>query len=128
MVAIDKDSLHLTDAQRYDVFMQHLMAERQAWILTDQHGAVMLTDDGEDLVPFWPTKETAQSWATDEWSHCEPLKLTLDEIQQRWLPGMEEDDLCLIIFPNNNLTGQILYPWQFAEALAKKQAKLERKN
>ncbi|WP_371185251.1 DUF2750 domain-containing protein [Thalassotalea maritima] len=128
MVTIDKYSLNLTDTQRYELFMQQLMTEREAWILTDEHGAVMLTEEGEDLVPFWPTKETAQGWATDEWDHCQPLKLTLDEIQQRWLPGMEEDDLCLIIFPNQNLTGQLLYPWQFADAINKKLAKLARKN
>ncbi|NMP15426.1 MULTISPECIES: DUF2750 domain-containing protein [unclassified Thalassotalea] len=128
MVTIDKNSLHLTDTQRYELFIQQLMSQREAWILTDEHGAVMLTENEEDFVPFWPNEETAACWATDEWDHCKPVKLTLDEIRERWLPGMEEDDLCLIIFPNQNLTGQIFYPWQFADIIDKKLAKLARKN
>ena len=128
MVVIDKNSVNLSDQQRFDLFMQNLMAEREAWILTDEHGAVMLTENDEDLVPFWPTAETAKLWATEEWQHCQPLKLSFDDLQNKWLPGMEEDDLCLIIFPTSELTGQIFFPHEFVEIINKKLQKLARKN
>lgn len=128
MVVIDKDSISLSDEQRYELFMQNLMKERQAWILTDEHGAVMLTEDEHDFVPFWPTQETANLWATDEWDHCQAKCLSLDEIKEKWLPGMEEDDLNLIIFPTTQLTGQVFYPWEFSQVLDKKLMKLARKN
>lgn len=128
MVLIDKNSVKLSDEQRYELFMQNLMSERQTWILTDEHGAVMLTENEEDYVPFWPTEETASLWATDEWGHCQPKLITFDELKEKWLPGMEEDDLCLIIFPTTELTGQVFYPWEFNQVLDKKLTKLARKN
>lgn len=128
MVLIDKNSINLSDEQRYELFMQSLINERHAWILTDEHGAVMLTEEEHDFVPFWPTEETAVLWATDEWDHCKAKQLSFDEIKQKWLPGMEEDDLSLIIFPTTDLTGQVFYPWEFSQILDKKLAKLARKN
>lgn len=130
MNSIDKNSINLSDEQRYDLFMQHLMMNKSAWILVDEYGAVMLNSDetDEDYVPFWPSKELAEDWATDDWQHCEPKQLSFADIQDKWLPGMEEDDLLLLIFPATNLQGRIFYPWEFADVLAKKMAKLARKN
>ncbi len=128
MTLIDKNSINLSDEQRYELFMQSLMLERETWILTDEHGAVMLTEDENDYVPFWPNNETAALWATEEWDHCKPLKLSFDDLKNKWLPGMEEDELSLIIFPTKELSGQLFYPYEFEQILDKKLAKLARKN
>lgn len=128
MTLIDKNSINLSDEQRYELFMQSLMTDRETWILTDEHGAVMLTEEENDYVPFWPNHETAALWATDEWDHCEPLKLSFDDLKNKWLPGMEEDELSLIIFPTKELSGQLFYPYEFEQILDKKLAKLARKN
>lgn len=130
MSSIDKNSINLTDEQRYDLFMQQLMMNKSAWILVDEYGAVMLKseDSEEDYVPFWPSEELAADWATEDWKHCEPKQLSFDDIQEKWLPGMEEDDLLLLIFPALDLQGRIFYPWEFGDVLTKKLAKLARKN
>ena len=127
-MSVDKNSINLSSEQRYELFMQSFMSNREAWILTDEHGAVMLTEEEEDYVPFWPTQELAELWADDEWGHCKATKLSFDEIRNKWLPGMEADELCLIIFPANDLSGQLFYPWEFEQVLDKKLAKLARKN
>lgn len=129
MSLIDKSAILLTDEQRYELFMKALMDNREAWILTDEYGAVMLNGEegAEDYVPFWPSQEMAELWADDEWAHCQAKKLSFTDLQVKWLPGMEEDDLSLIIFPGENLEGRIFYPWEFNDVLDKKLAKLDRK-
>ncbi len=125
----DKNVLLLTDEQRYELFIKQLFDTKQAWILTDEYGAVMLNgnEGEEDYVPFWPDQQTAEHWASDEWSHCEAKQLSFEDIQSKWLPGMEEDDLSLLIFPGESLEGRIFYPWEFAEILVKKLNKQARK-
>ncbi|TLU66303.1 DUF2750 domain-containing protein [Thalassotalea litorea] len=125
---LEQQSLKLSAEQRFELFMNRLMSEQQAWILTDEHGCVMLTDGDEDLVPFWPSEETARHWASEEWSKCQPKVLSFDELIDKWLPGMEEDELAMIIFPADDLQGRILHPWEFAQLIKKKQEKLARKN
>ncbi|WP_394173377.1 DUF2750 domain-containing protein [Thalassotalea litorea] len=125
---LEVQSQKLSAEQRFDLFMNRLMSERETWILTDEHGCVMLTDSDEDLVPFWPSEETAKLWASDEWSDCQPKVLSFVELMEKWIPGMEEDELAMIIFPGDDLKGRILHPWEFAELIKKKQEKLARKN
>ncbi|WP_371379161.1 DUF2750 domain-containing protein [Thalassotalea aquiviva] len=129
MTIPDLASVELNDEQRFQVFMKALFEHQQAWILTDEHGAVMLNseENEEDFVPFWPSAETAQLWASDEWSHCKAQSISLDDLKNKWLPGMEEDELSLIIYPATDLQGQIYYPWEFDDILAKKQNKLQRR-
>ena len=62
-----KQVLQLDDAQRAVYFVKEAVAQNELWILTDEHGCVMLNTEEEDCVPVWPNKEFAQAWATDEW-------------------------------------------------------------
>ncbi|WP_169303159.1 DUF2750 domain-containing protein [Thalassotalea mangrovi] len=125
---LELQSQKQSSEQRFELFMNRLMSDRKTWILIDEHGCVMLTDGDEDLVPFWPSEETARLWASDEWSDCQPKALSFDELMEKWIPGMEEDDLAMIIFPADDLKGRILHPWEFSLAVTKKQEKLARKN
>ncbi len=87
------------------------------WILTDQHGAVMLNTDDEDGVPVWPAKEFAEQWATGEWSDCEPMAISLNDWRSRWTPGLEDDELSVVVFPLEGEEGLVLYPEELDEAL-----------
>ena len=84
----------------------------------------MLTTEDEDCIPMWPSEETAALWAVDEWKDCEPLAIPLDEFQERWVSGMEDDDLFIAVFPVQEDLGVVVPPFEMNERISpKKQQK-----
>ncbi|NQZ50661.1 MAG: DUF2750 domain-containing protein [Moritella sp.] len=108
--------------KRLSYLLKEVTSERKIWILTDEHGCVMLNNDDEDCVPVWPNAEFAQSWATGEWKHCKTESISLAKWHSRWTSGLMDDDLALVIFPNLDDEGLIMFPDEFDMAL-QKQAK-----
>ncbi|BAC94147.1 conserved hypothetical protein [Vibrio vulnificus YJ016] len=53
--------------QRLRYCVKEIVAQRQVWILTDEHGCVMLNTEEEECVPVWPNREFAEEWATGDW-------------------------------------------------------------
>ncbi|BBB26075.1 DUF2750 domain-containing protein [Amphritea japonica] len=85
--------------KRFDHLVSRVVETGQVWILTDQHGSVMLNTDDEDCVPVWPDREFAEQWATGEWAECEAMSITLKQWNYRWTPGLEEDGFAVVVFP-----------------------------
>ncbi|QJR82327.1 DUF2750 domain-containing protein [Alteromonas pelagimontana] len=95
-----------------------LIRENKAiWILKDEDGCVMLTADDEDGVPVWPDAELAKLWATEDWSHCEPMAISYDDWLKKWTPGLIQDDLMLMICPVPGEDGEVYPPEEFADRL-----------
>ncbi|MBB1318653.1 DUF2750 domain-containing protein [Shewanella sp. SR43-4] len=116
--------MNLTPEGRYDYMVDQIKAEKIIWTLQDQDGCVMLTTEDEDCIPMWPSEETAALWAVDEWKDCEPLAIPLDEFQERWVSGMEDDDLFIAVFPVQEDLGVVVPPFEMNERiLPKKQQK-----
>ena len=42
---------------------------------------------------------------------------------ERWVDGMEQDELCVAVFPTPDQEGIVLEPGDVADAMAEKQAK-----
>ena len=118
----------LGDDERFNHFVNKVCEQEQLWILTDEHGCMMLTsDDDEDCIPVWPHQDYAQEWAVDDWAQCKPEPLTLKVWQSRWVPGMEDDELLVAVFPTVDATGVVVEPGELQEAFDRKQ-KTGRKN
>jgi len=94
--------------QRLRYFINQVVAEKQVWILTDEHGAVMLTTEDEDCIPVWPQQEFAQMWATGEWQGFEPKAIDLNHWMQKWTPGLEDDEIAVVVFPLSEDDGLVL--------------------
>ena len=58
---------------------------------------------------------------------CQPQALTLKVWQARWLPGMEDDQLLVAVFPTTDATGVVVEPRELQEAFERKK-KLGQKN
>ena len=99
--------------KRYDYLVKEVLKNKQIWLLVDEHGCVMLNTEEEDCVPIWPNKEFAQAWATEEWSHCQPEAISLEKWHNRWTHGLEEDELAIVVFPDENNEGLIFFPDEF---------------
>ncbi|GAW96858.1 MULTISPECIES: DUF2750 domain-containing protein [Colwellia] len=115
------------DEKRLSYLLQQVVSNKEIWLLTDEHGCMMLNTDDEDCVPVWPNKEFAQGWATGEWQACQPQEISLAKWYSRWSVGLADDDLALVVFPNQDNKGLILFPEEFEQLLLKETKKQNRK-
>ncbi len=115
------------DEQRLTYLIQQTLNHNEVWLLTDEHGCVMLNTEDEDCIPVWPSKVLAQAWATDEWQHCQAQAISLKDWQNKWTPGLIEDDLAIVAYPNSQEQGIILDPQELADMLVKAANKRQRK-
>lgn len=120
----DKNSLehitHLNDEDRVHYFFKEVCLHKTIWLLTDEHGCVMLNTEVEDCVPLWPSKETAELWVNKEWQNCKAESISLQKWFSRWTPGLIDDELALVIFPSGNEQGIVFYPDELEHQLRKK--------
>ncbi|NKF50914.1 DUF2750 domain-containing protein [Shewanella sp. WXL01] len=109
--------VNATPEARYDYLVEQVKTTKQIWTLQDQDGCVMLTTEDEDCIPMWPSEETANLWAVDDWKNCEPLMIPLEEFQARWVRGMEDDDLFIAVFPVQEDLGVVVPPYEVDQRL-----------
>jgi hypothetical protein len=108
--------------KRYTYLLKEVSQSQQIWILNDEDGCVMLNTEDDDCVPVWPNKEFAEAWATGEWADCKAKGIDLKKWLSDWTPGLEEDELAIVIFPNHDEDGLVVYPDEFDHELRKKAA------
>jgi len=106
--------------ERLNYCIKEIAKQRKVWILTDEHGCVMLNTEDEDCVPVWPHEEFANQWATGEWEHCKAESISTAKWFSRWTHGLEHDELAVVVFPNNDEEGVVLYPDEFEFELKKR--------
>jgi hypothetical protein len=94
--------------QRLKYLVKEVVSNQQIWILTDQDGCVMLNSEDEDCAPVWPNQEFAEAWATGEWSDCKPEAIGLNKWHSRWTQGLEDDDVAIAVFPNQDEEGLVI--------------------
>jgi hypothetical protein len=107
----DWDSMNAE--QRLNKFKKSCSESQQIWLLTDEHGSVMMTTDDEDCIPVWPTQAAAEQWATDEWAGFEAKSISTSDWKKKWTVGLEQDELAVVVFPVPNDDGVVMFPDEF---------------
>ncbi|WP_394200016.1 DUF2750 domain-containing protein [Shewanella waksmanii] len=115
-----KDPSQMTPEARYDFLVEQAKTHEVLWTLQDLDGCVMLTTEEEDCIPMWPTEESAAAWAVDDWKDCSVLAIPLAEWLERWVPGMQDDDLFVAVFPVHDDLGVVIPPYELEQRLAPK--------
>ncbi|QSX38015.1 DUF2750 domain-containing protein [Shewanella sedimentimangrovi] len=110
----------LTPEGRYDYLVEQVKEHKEIWTLQDNDGCVMLTTEDEDCIPMWPSEEAAAQWAVDDWQDCQPLSIPLNEWEERWVSGMEDDELMVAVFPVQDDLGVVVQPWELQQRLQPK--------
>lgn len=110
----------LSPEKRYAYLLKSVAYHQEVWILTDEHGCVMLNTEDEDCVPVWPSEVFAQQWANGEWSHCKAQAIDLKTWQQRWTDGLNDDGVELVAFPLTEDDGFIISAQEFEQDLKTK--------
>ncbi|EMB51727.1 hypothetical protein D908_01301, partial [Vibrio mimicus CAIM 602] len=58
-------------------------------------------------------------WQREIGRECEPESIGLNKWFSHWTQGLEQDDLSVVVFPNDNEEGVILFPDEFDFELKK---------
>jgi len=114
------------EQKRFKYLLETVIKNREVWLLVDEHGCMMLNTEDEDCVPVWPNKEFAEQWITGDWQACKAEAISLSKWQSRWTVGLAEDELAIVVFPNQAEEGLVLFPDEFDFELSK-QAKKAKK-
>lgn len=117
------DMIAKDPTERFNQFFNTVANELKIWLLVDEHGSVLLSADDEDCVPVWPTEQHALAWATEEWEGFKPEPISTAKWKSRWTPGLEDDELSIIVFPDQQCEGIILFPDEFEAELKKRETK-----
>lgn len=112
--------VNLNDEDRVTYFLKEVRQQKTLWVLTDEHGCVMLNTEDEDCVPVWPSKATAELWVNEEWQTCKAESIGLNKWYSRWTQGLMDDELAVVVFPNANDQGIVLYPDELENELRKR--------
>ncbi|GAB5381469.1 MAG: DUF2750 domain-containing protein [Aliiglaciecola sp.] len=120
MSAQFNDIIQMPAEKRHAYLLTQVSLHKKLWILTDEHGAVMLNSDDEDCVPVWPGEEFAKYWATGDWADCNPQAISLEDWLARWTSGLEGDGVCVAVFPNPEEEGVVVFPDVFDSELREK--------
>ena len=115
----------LNDEQRVDYLLSAVVKNRKIWILTDNDGCMMLNTEDDDCIPIWPSKETAELWINKEWSGCKAEEVSLNKWFSRWTNGLLDDELAVVVFPDMNEQGVVLYSDELEVELKSRAKKLK---
>lgn len=112
-----KKVVALDAEQRYEYLLNAMVDLEQVWILTDDEGFVVVTAGDERCIPIWPHAEIAQLWVDGEWANFQPTAVDLSSFLDKWISGLEGDELMVAVFPHLDEAGIVLSPTELQEAL-----------
>ncbi|MDF2177084.1 DUF2750 domain-containing protein [Aliiglaciecola sp. CAU 1673] len=113
-----------TPEDRAEYLFELLLREGKCWALEGPMGWVMLSAQGDACTPLFPDTESATAWAAQQYPEAKPKTVSLDELQKRWFPLWQEDEVMIMLFPlANEEEGVVAHIRELIEAIAEEQAK-----
>jgi hypothetical protein len=85
--------------QRFDYTLAQLIEKRYVWGLFGADGWVMLKADDDLCMPIWPCESFATAWVKNDFPSCEPKQIEFSEWVEKWLPGMQNNNTLVLVFP-----------------------------
>ena len=82
------------DEKRAKYFFKEVVLNNKIWILTDEHGCVMLNTEEDDCVPVWPNEEFASVLLIARTDYLE----NNPELVKNWLKSHKET----VVWINSN--------------------------
>ena len=107
----------LPASERYGYFVRKVADLEELWGLHDDAWAVMADDDGNEVFPFWPEREFAETLAAGSWSSYQAKSISVYDYLDHWIPGMVDDRKCPAVFPTASGKGVVVDPQRLADDL-----------
>lgn len=109
--------LKLDGSRRYTHTIKRVADFEEIWGLHANDGWVLVSDGEHECFPIWPHPEYATLCATNEWAGNEPAAIDLDTWMEKWLPGFEEENKRIAVFPTPQIKGVVVTAERFKEDL-----------
>lgn len=95
--------------KRYEYFIRKIADFEELWTLVDNNEDLALSHvDEKIMISFWSTEDFITSNLDDNWKGFKPLKITLDNFEEKIIPVIEENDYLINVFPVNGRSGFVV--------------------
>lgn len=111
--------IKLSDDEKYDYFIRKVVDYEEVWGLNKDGWALLGDDLNNQVFPFWPEKELAELCAVGKWNGYEASPINLYDFLEKWIPGMEKDNILVNIFYSNQSKGKTILPRELCNDLNK---------
>ena len=122
--AIVKQAASLDASQRQELFLHYVEKAGQVWMKQGCDGYVMIAPDQADAVadfsailPLWPHKDLVHLWAPADSQNSEPADVSLEDFRETWLPGLQKNNIGLLLFPTDEDAGVVLSADELSDSL-----------
>ncbi|WP_270182333.1 DUF2750 domain-containing protein [Alkalihalobacillus sp. CinArs1] len=102
-LSVNKQSTNV----RYEYFIKKVVDLEEVWGLYSDGWATSQDEEKKILLPLFPNREIAESCARKEWAGYSARSIPLGEFIDKWLTGMENDEIRPSIFPNEKDTAVV---------------------
>lgn len=122
--AVVQQAAKLSPQERLALVLDYADTAQQVCLLQGQEGFVMMApepQDGENdfeaLLPVWPHADLVPLWASPDMSNATVTTLALHEFVDTWLPGLEKNNIGLVVFPVSGEAHMVLSAQELADSL-----------
>jgi hypothetical protein len=115
----------LSGPERYRYFLRKIADFEVAWGLYDAGWATASNDDGNMAIPFWPEADFAAACAIEEWASFAPKEISVQDLLEKWLPGMGQNGDLVAVFPTPESKGVFVEPKRLAEDIQEESEQYE---
>ncbi|MDH6018779.1 DUF2750 domain-containing protein [Vibrio splendidus] len=101
-----------------ELFVSETQETKLVWGLRNEEGWLACDSsefESSEVMPFWSSKEDAQTHNVEEWAGFEVLEIPLDIFVEDWLLTLAEDGVLVGINWNATLEGKELEPSDLAK-------------
>lgn len=101
-----------------ELFIEQTKETQLVWGLKNEDGWLACDStefESSEVMPFWSTKEDAQTHNVEEWSDFEVLEIPLDIFVEDWLITLDEDGVLIGTNWNASLEGKEVEPVDLAK-------------
>jgi len=95
------------------LFIEETQASQLVWGLRNEEGWLSCDStefEESEVMPFWSSKEDAQTHNVEEWADFEVLEIPLDIFVEDWLITLDEDGVLVGTNWNATLEGKEVEP------------------
>ena len=112
--------------KRYEYWVKKVADQEEVWSLWQEDAWALAGDDaGRQFVPVWPHSRYAALCAQGAWAGYQPKAIDLNAWLDRWIPGMEQDQRLLAVFPTPKDKGVPMEPRRLEKDLRTELANYE---
>ncbi|MEI2457188.1 MULTISPECIES: DUF2750 domain-containing protein [Lysobacter] len=109
------DYQELSAPERYAAWLDAVAREGRLWVaVSGEYVLTLFDDDGQELLPVWPSAETARASLAPaaNLKDYAPASHELAAWRERAVPALEQDGLLVGVFPNAQRQCAVIEPAQ----------------